>query len=106
MTLTQGQRVSFTCYGKPETAMIERIANGIVWLDNGRWVHAESVTPIPPIPAPTKQHATKAGRSKAARAHRELQNYLDQEIEKEIKATGSGRPDTMARVINPPDNGL
>jgi hypothetical protein len=37
----------------------------------------------------------------------ELQNYLDQEeIEEEIKATGSGRPDTMSRVINPPDNGL
>ena len=30
----------------------------------------------------------------------------DQEIEKEIKATGVGRPDTMSRVINPPDNGL
>jgi hypothetical protein len=39
-------------------------------------------------------------------AHRELQNYLDQEVETEIKATGSGRPDTMSRVINPPDNGL
>jgi hypothetical protein len=69
----------------------------------------------------TKQHVTRAGRSKAAKA-RKLEHYdavaaerdllslyfydLDQEVEKEIKATGSGRPDTMARVINPPDNGL
>ena len=28
------------------------------------------------------------------------------QAEKEIKATGSGRPDTMSRVINPPNNGL
>ena len=46
MTLTKGQKVSFTFYGKPETATIERIANGIVWLDNGRWMHEQSVTPI------------------------------------------------------------
>jgi len=39
-------------------------------------------------------------------AHRELQNYLDQKVGTEIKATGSGRRDTMSRVINPPDNGL
>ena len=45
-TLTKGQKVSFTFYGKPETATIERIANGIVWLDNGRWMHEQSVTPI------------------------------------------------------------
>jgi hypothetical protein len=30
----------------------------------------------------------------------------DQEVEKEIKATGSGRRDTMSRVIIPPDNGI
>jgi len=53
MTLAKGQKVSFTVYGNPETATIERVANGIVWLDNGRWMHAESVTPI-------------AGRSKRA----------------------------------------
>ena len=46
MTLAKGQKVSFTFYGKPEKATIERVANGIVWLDNGRWMHAESVTPI------------------------------------------------------------
>ena len=46
MTLTKGQKVSFTFYGKPETATIERIENGIVWLDNGRWMHEQSVTPI------------------------------------------------------------
>ena len=56
-TLTKGQKVSFTFYGKPETATIERVANGIVWLDNGRWMHAESVTPI-------------AGRSKRAKTLR------------------------------------
>jgi hypothetical protein len=49
MTLAKGQKVSFTFYGNPETATIERVANGIVWLDNGRWMHAESVTPIAPI---------------------------------------------------------
>jgi hypothetical protein len=36
MTLTKGQKVSFTFYGKPETATIERIAGGIVWLDTAR----------------------------------------------------------------------
>ena len=51
MTLAKGQKVSFTFYGNPETATIERVANGIVWLDNGRWMHAESVTPIAKIPA-------------------------------------------------------
>ena len=56
-TLTKGQKVQYTFYGKPETATITRVANGLVWLDNGRWMHAASVTPV-------------AGRSKAARAQR------------------------------------
>jgi hypothetical protein len=36
----------------------------------------------------------------------QMEPLCDQEIEKEIKATGHGRPDTMSRVINPPNNGL
>ena len=46
MTLAKGQKVSYTFYGKPETATIVRTSGNIVWLDNGRWMHAESVTPI------------------------------------------------------------
>ena len=56
-TLAKGQKVSFTFFGIPVTATIKRVANGIVWLDNGRWMHAESVTPV-------------AGRSKRAKALR------------------------------------
>ena len=65
MTLAKGQKVSFTFYGNPETATIERVANGIVWLDNGRWMHAESVTPI-------------AGRSKRAKASKTLRIRCNQ----------------------------
>jgi hypothetical protein len=60
MTLKKGQKVSYTFYGNLETATIERVANGIVWLDNGRWMHETSVKPV------------KAGRSKAAKAKKTL----------------------------------
>ena len=40
MTLKKGQKVNFTFYGRLETATIERVAYGMVWLDNGLLMHA------------------------------------------------------------------
>ena len=39
-----GQKVTYTFYGRREEATITSVANGIVWLDNGRWMHVESCT--------------------------------------------------------------
>lgn len=84
MTLAKGQRVSFTFYGKPETARIERIANGIVWLDNGRWMHEASVTPVP-------------GRSKRAKALRIRCNQCELARINGVICHETGCPNTNAR---------
>jgi hypothetical protein len=40
-----GQTVIYTFYGKQETARILRLGDGgILFLDNGRWMHAISCT--------------------------------------------------------------
>lgn len=38
-----GDYVSFFSYGAIRYGHIARIANGIVWLTNGRWLHIHSV---------------------------------------------------------------
>jgi hypothetical protein len=85
MTLTKGQKVSYTFYGKPETATIVRTAGSIVWLDNGRWMHAESVTPI-------------AGRSKRAKALR-IRCNQDQELVLGYSSVPDSNGDTGVYVI-------
>ncbi len=39
-----GTRVTYTFYGIREESVVVRVANGIVWLYNGRWMHIESCT--------------------------------------------------------------
>lgn len=39
-----GTRVTYTVYGLREEAAVLRVRHGIVWLDNGRWMHLESCT--------------------------------------------------------------
>lgn len=43
-----GNKVSYTFYGVPEIAIIIRIGETgtILFLDNGRWMHATSVTVV------------------------------------------------------------
>ena len=38
-----GTRVTYTFYGVRETATVVRTAGSIVWLTNGRWMHATSL---------------------------------------------------------------
>lgn len=48
-----GQQVTYTVYGKSETATIQRVSRDgkVLFLDNGRWMHAESCTVIRPDPS-------------------------------------------------------
>lgn len=39
-----GDTVHFTHYGAHKTGTVARVANGIVYLDDGRWLHIESIT--------------------------------------------------------------
>lgn len=38
-----GTRVTFLHYGARKRGVVDRIANGLVWLTDGRWLHLESV---------------------------------------------------------------
>lgn len=38
-----GAYVSFVSYGAIRFGTVARVANGIVWLTDGRWLHLESV---------------------------------------------------------------
>jgi hypothetical protein len=46
MPITIGSRVTYTSYGTQKSARVIRVsADGkILFLDNGRWIHRESVT--------------------------------------------------------------
>lgn len=39
-----GDRVTYEFWGRREEAVVVRVNNGIVWLDNGRWMHLASLT--------------------------------------------------------------
>ncbi len=34
-----GQKVSYSFYGVEETATVIRVGGGVLFLDNGRWMH-------------------------------------------------------------------